>query len=652
MYFSGLHRAIKDLEEKKFYDIALLFLAAKGYQHLAIVDGSGDGGRDVTCSWEHIRIQLSVQKNWESKINKEADAAKQAGRKHFIYVTNRRIRDVERETFIQSKYKEVGVVELTVFDLDSVATTLSLPGRIEAAYELLGFVVNKKLTATPKEIALSNTLLFSKEAKELRDNALESSLKSQLFEKPGLTEPTLLEAITQAYGTANVTGPAQITLQRLLASGEILSQGGGLHLCDAATAELSAAKQDFLQAKTLDLKNLCAKYSLSEPQADSIVATALEILARRGDFEGDEAHEIKLTQLISEGNLNRRRIELYQDLSRLTCAKVAQYGEALSHIFSTDTFDIFRALGRNTEVVALLDASVAMPLLFGLSFANANSRYGVGASALHDLCISHQIPIKVPQPYLNEMATHGKKALELLAIYDLIGEEPRNILRASGNAYISHYSHIRDIPQFANKLSLKQFLQYFGIQSGAGTWSIENRIQTLLENFNIEVVPMPTWSEDIRSRIALQKKNDHPIILDHDAAVCTYLKQQTDIGFIFTTWDYGLTAIVESLSRIYADTPSRVVDFLSMSRGAVYEAEVSVGLLDTLIHFDERKAEKLARKIEAIRNAELAFELQQFSDEARRSKGAQAEASELLEPFFQAESAPSEEPITQRYGEA
>ena len=28
------------------------------------------------------------------------------------------------------------------------------------------------------------------------------------------------------------------------------------------------------------------------------------------------------------------------------------------------------------------------------------------------------------------------------------------------------------------------------------------------------------------------------------------------------------------------------------------------------------------------------------------------EASELLEPFFQAESAPSEEPITQRYGEA
>ena len=37
MYFSGLHRAIKDLEEKKFYDIALLFLAAKGYQHLAIV---------------------------------------------------------------------------------------------------------------------------------------------------------------------------------------------------------------------------------------------------------------------------------------------------------------------------------------------------------------------------------------------------------------------------------------------------------------------------------------------------------------------------------------------------------------------------------------------------------------------------------------
>lgn len=633
MYFSGLHRAIKDLEEKKFYDIALLFLSAKGYQGLSIIDGPGDGGRDVTCSWEHVRIQLSVQKNWEAKINKEAAATKQAGRKHFIYVTNRRIRDTEREAFFQSNYKEAGVIELTVFDLDGIATTLSLPGRIEATYERLGFVVNKKLTASTKEIALSNTLLFSKEAKELRDNALEARLKSLIFASPGSNESTLIEAVVQDYGT-NVTGPAHTALQRLQASGEVLSQSSALFLSAASSAEIEASKQDFLQAKTLDLKNICFKFELSEAQADSLISTALEILARRGDFDGDEAHEIRLKQIIAESNLTRRRVELYQDLSRLACAKVAQYGQALEHVFSTDTFDIFRALGRSTEVVALLDASVAMPLLFGLSFVPANSRYGIGASALHGLCKSHQITMKIPQPYLNEMASHGKKALEILSTYDLIGEDSKNVLRSSGNAYISHYSHIRNAQQFSNKLSLQQFLQHFGITKDAGTWSIENRIQSLLESFNIQVVSVPMWAEDIRSKIALQKENEHSIIIDHDAAVCTYLKQQTDVGFIFATWDYALMAIVESLTRIYADTPSRVVDFLSMSRGAGYETESTVSLLDSLIHCDERKAEALARKIEGIRTAELAFELQQFSDEARRSKGTEVEATELLQPFF------------------
>jgi hypothetical protein len=634
MYFSGLHRGIKDLEEKKFYDIALLFLSSKGYQELAIIDGTGDGGRDVTCSWENLRIQLSVQKNWEAKINKEAAATKLADRKHFIYVTNRRIRDNEREEFFQSRYKLHGDVDVTVFDLDSIATTLSLPGRIEAAYEKLGFVINSKLSATPKEVALSNTLLFSKEAKDLRDNVLESNLKSHLFASTSASEVELLDAVTKSYGTRNVAGPANRALQRLRASREVEAREGLLYLNDRAAAEIKAAKQDFLQAKSLDLKGICEKYNLAEPDADSLISTALEILARRGDFHGDKVHEVGLAQIIAENGIGHRKFALYQDLSRLACARVALYGEAVDHVFSTDTFDIFRVLGQSTEVAVLLDSSVAMPLLFGLSFANANSRYGIGASALHELCKSHNISIKVPQPYLNEMANHGKKALEYLAIYDLIGEEPKNVLRSSGNAYISHYSHIRDIPEFSNKLSLKQFLQYFGVTQEAGSWSIENRIQSLLESFSIEVVSTPVSAEDIREKIGLVKKNEHPIIIEHDAAVCTYLKQNTDAGFIFATWDYALTAVVENMSRIYADTPSRVVDFLSMSGGAEYESETSFSLLDTLIHCDERKTEALARRIEEIRNSELAFELQQFSDEARRSRGHSIDANDLLLPFF------------------
>ena len=63
MYFAALKRAIQALEEKRFYDIALMYLSACGYKELSIVDGTGDGGRDLICSRKDLRIQLSVRKD-------------------------------------------------------------------------------------------------------------------------------------------------------------------------------------------------------------------------------------------------------------------------------------------------------------------------------------------------------------------------------------------------------------------------------------------------------------------------------------------------------------------------------------------------------------------------------------------------------------
>ncbi|WP_142669585.1 hypothetical protein [Klebsiella pneumoniae] len=166
MYFSGLYKTLRGLEEKKFYDIALLFLSIKGYPDLEIIDGKGDGGRDVRSSWNHIRIQLSVRKDWEQKINHEASLAASANRNHFIYVTNRRINDHERDKFLQEEFKYKGKIEVTIFDLASISTSLSLPGSIDSVNTILGLPITGKIEATPKEIALSNTLLFSSEAKE------------------------------------------------------------------------------------------------------------------------------------------------------------------------------------------------------------------------------------------------------------------------------------------------------------------------------------------------------------------------------------------------------------------------------------------------------------------------------------------------------
>ena len=145
MYFAGLKRIIQNLEEKIFYDIAIMFLKYEGYKELAIIDGSGDGGRDVTCSRTDLRIQLSVRKNWKSKINDEANLTRTGGKRHFIYVTNRLIREQEKISFIANDYTQKGEVELSIFDLNRISTALAMPGVIQKSYERLGMITDKKM---------------------------------------------------------------------------------------------------------------------------------------------------------------------------------------------------------------------------------------------------------------------------------------------------------------------------------------------------------------------------------------------------------------------------------------------------------------------------------------------------------------------------
>ena len=50
MYYPVLRNGIQSAEEKMFYNIAIMYLKVLGYKNVSIVDGSGDGGRDVICS--------------------------------------------------------------------------------------------------------------------------------------------------------------------------------------------------------------------------------------------------------------------------------------------------------------------------------------------------------------------------------------------------------------------------------------------------------------------------------------------------------------------------------------------------------------------------------------------------------------------------
>jgi hypothetical protein len=157
LYLPAIKTAIQNLEEKRFYSVALMYLEQLGYRELSVVDGSGDGGRDVICSRDDLRIQLSVRKDWERKINEEALNTLDAGKRHLIFITNRIISPEAEQGFLDSGYKPKGSVDLTIADLRRITTALTRPGVIRRAYEMLGMAVPTELRAEPKDIAISTS---------------------------------------------------------------------------------------------------------------------------------------------------------------------------------------------------------------------------------------------------------------------------------------------------------------------------------------------------------------------------------------------------------------------------------------------------------------------------------------------------------------
>lgn len=622
MYLSAIKTAIQNLEEKRFYSVALMYLEQLGYRELSVVDGPGDGGRDVICSRDDLRIQLSVRKDWDKKINEEAVKTAEAGKRHLIFVTNRIISPKAEQEFLDAGYSQKGTVDLSIADLRRITTALTRPGVIRRAYEMLGMAVPTELSAEPKDIAISTLLLFSTEARELRDEVVEANVRAQLLRSPGMTESLLVHKVSDVVPGENVDRAAKSALSRLRVAGRVQQEGAGLRLSDAEHEIMRAAETEFLTARQADVQMLADATGLDQNAAQKLLDIALELLIQNRDLAGVGPIEESLRNFLADHGLARKRVAVFEALSKTSLARLRQYGETINQIFSANSFDIYRALGRRTNVSIILDASVAMPVLFGLTFGTAKSRYGVAAVALKTACEAHEIKMVVPGAYLNEMASHGMGALDRLEIYNALPEEARGSLRASGNAYLSHYTHIAEtLKSGGDNLSLKEFLDFFGVKVGRPLHSIENRIQTLLDQHGIKVIPDRRYDQRIRNRIVEEKPNEPKIIVDHDAIVATMIKNDDKKGFILATWDKTMIDLVEDIARVFADTPVRIIDFLSMASGQAFESEQSYELLTTLMHVDERVAARLAQKVEQIRSVEQAYKLDQFVLQARARQG-------------------------------
>lgn len=618
MSFSVLKRAIQALNEKTFYDIAILYLSKLGYQDLSIIDGSGDGGQDVVTSRKDLRIQLSIRRDWQIKINSEAEKTKESGRSNFIYITNRDIRSTDAAEFFATKYKFAGEIEVSVHDLNRIATTLSLPGASEATYRLLGLTPSDEIIATNVDIAISSIILFSPESKSFREELVEANISAYLYKNPNSSVEKVTNDISKVLPGIGVSKDISSSLSRMRQSGRLSGSTKSLSLSADHLNVVSSAERSFKSSLSSDIDRIVKEFGFSELDAFKIIELALELTARNGSFGGGGPIEESIKEIISRYRIKNKEY-LYGIIAETNYGKVRQYAQSISHIFSANTFDIYRSLGKKTNLVLILDSSVAMPFMFALLFGQVSSRYSVTTLILKQICESHEIDIVVPTCYINEMASHGEKAIEYLEIYQFLPSQYKDVLRGSKNAYLSYYSYYNvEKEKLKDKsISLPEFLSFFGLRAGSTKLSVENRITSILSNIGIKTIDTGGYDRSIRDLIAEEKPDDFGVLIDHDASVCSYVRRNIDKGYILCTWDNVIIDIMQDIVRVLSDNPARIVDFMSIANSADADTAKNYEILTTLIHCDEQKLAPLAKRIEDVRNADEFFRLQQLIDKAR-----------------------------------
>ena len=376
-----------------------------------------------------------------------------------------------------------------------------------------------------------------------------------------------------------------------------------------------------------DDKNILVdKFNISSSLADEIIKLTLEISARIKDniidsrLLSNHQSELsllipKLEDLIKTNGLSGEREKLYKQLSSLNIAKIQQYKNTLQYITKTTTYDIYRILQKNTKIKIILDTSVAMPMLFALELGGNNTKFVKTAKYLLELAKKHNFELIVPAPYINEFAGHGFSICDLPVYQEIVNNTDTilfDMLKGSQNAFISFYAYLENKDEF----SIIDFLEHFGIKlkerhKESSQTKAKNTIHDLLINHGINVVQLNHEIDNSESYTTIkdlvdERKSVNPnynksdFLIKNDANVCTYLKQQTDNGYIFATWDNIISQSLERISRIYANTPPKVMDLLSFCGNL--DSAMNLDMYTTLLFSNEEKLMKLAEKIESIKS--------------------------------------------------
>lgn len=617
MNLDSLVRLIESADPMSFRSLVLEFLMLLGYNNVVLTDGPSDGGTDFSVyslppNPMPIAFQVSVEKNWKYKI--KADAIKVRDKlnlNNLVYISSRRIPEIDFNPISNEIWRDYNV-RVTKYDVQYIASTFFSNGKTKSVLTNLGIdlsrigVTDQSKTFDRSDVAYSFAF-FGKPVEQFRESLVESCLIAILAKSSVSLKRDQLEKQTVTY-LGIETGQIRLvrsTFDRMLQDGNLKKEGEYYSL-SSVLKDASEAMVVLKERQWEDLRNEIRNVLEIELGATgSIIEDVLvNIMNNVGALLLDTA--LDTVNSISDqysknsfGRLIKKRLQQFS--SHLTSlgindtqkryrairsmADVVSKSPLANHILSGELFisllslrksDFIKALGGKSQLIVMLDASVAIPMLCNLLYSPVQGKINKSCNQLYLQLNKHDISTVIPNVYLGEVIAH---LIIAKRDYAAIINEDSDLI-ASENAFVAHFKALEKLGEV--KL-FNKYLSGFGL---SGDMKIDDFNQArdrlfpavgrMFNQYNIEcrdlgkisAISLRRAQEDLMILMDRLRIKRPTIVVEHDSRVIAYLHEKSvdpSIAHILCTWDKLHHAITESRD-VNWDTinPATLSDILSL----------------------------------------------------------------------------------------
>ncbi len=532
MKLDVLVRHIEAADPPSLRELALVCLEARGFAP-ELTDGPDDGGRDLRIftlgGGRRYAVQTLVERDWRAKLRRDALLAKEKlGVTDMLFVSSRRQPEVDFQA-VQDELAGAGIA-VQKMDSQGIASLLHARGLIPRALEVLGLWRDLPRPSAFERLDLRQEVswayvFFGVEPESFRRGVLERAILAVASRAGGsLAMDDVVDRVSLSLGLRpNQREQIRPAVDRLRQEGNVAGQNGTVRVTDGVLRENDAlrvlrdrGREELVAALAEALRPWvrvdARRQTLAEQLMGDVGALLLDgarvtanALARgRWDESFTEARERtrRLADTLAafglDGDHDHRAalIAIADAVRRSTLGRHLLAGELFVNLLSLGTSQLVAAIAGRRRLRAVLDASVALPLLTGLLYEPVAQRYSVAAASAYAQLASHGVDVMVPADYVEEMASH---LYDAWSYRGLVADEPD--LRASQNAFVSHFvgmgAKINRSDESAEQ-SFERYLEGFGFRASltradfvVAREVLQRHIEEALRRYNVRVERLP-----------------------------------------------------------------------------------------------------------------------------------------------------------------